>query len=322
MSFKLWSELNKEALDELKPNFRFRSWNVLSESDKRKIWKHLEFKYFFNTNRKYDRESPFRNKDGYYYEFAGNNHEKFDKQKRIVFIIDDLNNLYKAKSYGNNFLENKTYSDACLDFYSIFINQDEPVVIEILSLYGKHLIEELSIPEKEDNYNSFDLFAEDINDVFSHFNLNLYLSRLGFVPKQEDKILADVYEPVLNSLSHPKWKKVNQHLSDAFLEYRKNTQLGFSNCVTNTVTSIQAFLQIIVYGKTGSGDISKLIVQAEKQELIPNDSFSKEIFKNIESIIMRERQETGIAHPKKEYATEKNARLLLNLAMVFFQHCI
>jgi hypothetical protein len=42
----------------------------------------------------------------------------------------------------------------------------------------------------------------------------------------------------------------------------------------------------------------------------------------IESILMRERQETGIAHPKKEYAKEKNALLVLNMAMIFIQRCL
>jgi hypothetical protein len=35
---------------------------------------------------------------------------------------------------------------------------------------------------------------------------------------------------------------------------------------------------------------------------------------------MGERQETGDPHPKKEYATERNAKLVLNLAMIFLQH--
>ena len=53
-----------------------------------------------------------------------------------------------------------------------------------------------------------------------------------------------------------------------------------------------------------------------------NDFFTKEIFKNIESIFARERQDKGNAHPKKEYATEKSARTLMNLSMIFLQHCI
>ena len=53
-----------------------------------------------------------------------------------------------------------------------------------------------------------------------------------------------------------------------------------------------------------------------------NDFFTKEIFKNIESIFDRERQDKGNAHPKKEYAIEKSVRTLMNLSMIFLQHCI
>ena len=340
MTFKLWSELNKEAVEELRPNFGFRSWDVLSESDKRKIWKYLELKYFFDTEISGDYNHRFANKKGLFYKFHGDYFEQDTKQKRIGYTIAILNDLYKAQSFANKFLESGTYTEACTDFYAIFIKEKQSVVLELISLYAKDLIS-----EKETSANSlnkengesnlsfqkrveaqkwllFDEFAEDINEVFSHFGLNLYLSRLGFVPKQDDKLINEVYEPVLKSISHPIWKEVNQHLTDAFSEYRKNNPIGYSNCVTNTVTAVQAFLQIINNGKTGSGDISKLIAQAQTKNLIPSDLFSKEIFKNIESILMRERQETGIAHPKKEYATEKNAILVLNLAMIFFQHSL
>ena len=323
MPFKLWSELNNETLNELKPNFGFRSWNILAKSDKSKIWKYLQSKYFFNPVPKRSLTDGFTYNDNCNFEFDECYINRNAKEQLIASIISELNNSYKAKSFGANFLEDETYFNACVDYHSLFMEQSEAVVIEMLSLYGKFLIGDESDEQgQQATWVHFDSFAKDINEVFSHFGLNLHLTRLGFMPRQDDKILIDVYEPVFNSLSHPKWKEVNQHLSDAFSEYRKNTPIGFSNCVTNTVTSIQAFLQIIVNGKTGSGDISKLIIQAEKQDLIPNDSFSKEIFKNIESILMRERQDTGIAHPKKKYATEKNARLVLNLAMVFFQHCI
>ncbi len=323
MSFKLWSKLNIEALADLKPNFGFRSWKVLSESDKRKIWKHLESKYFFDTIKAYDREHPFRNEDGYHYNFGGNSREQSFKQKIMVYIISDINDSFKARSFGANFLEKATYFNACSDFYSIFMKENEATVIELLSLYGKYLIEaKANKIEEDEKWSSFDQFSKDINEVFSHFGLNLYLCRQGFTPKQDDKILIDIYIPVLNSFSHPKWKKVNQHLTDAFSEYRKNTENGYSNCVTNTVTGIQAYLQIVVNGDTGTGDISTLIKKAQKDNQIPSDPFSRNIFRNIESILMQERQDTGIAHPKKEYATEKSARMVLNISMVFFQHCI
>ncbi|MCD6384333.1 hypothetical protein J7M23_01010, partial [Candidatus Sumerlaeota bacterium] len=212
------------------------------------------------------------------------------------------------------------------------------VVMELLSLYCKVLILERKgsvIDRKEDDteeeyqerlqawrWADFDNFAGDLNEVFTDFGINLYLTRQGFMPRQEKKIIKEIYEPVLNYLSHPKWKEVSKLLSDSFDEYRKNTPQGYSNCVTNTISAIQAFLQIMIMGKTGKGEISKLIVEGQKKNLLPNDFFTRRIFENIESIFARERQETGIAHPKKEYATEKNARTILNLAMIFFQHCI
>jgi hypothetical protein len=44
--FKLWSELKKEASEELSPLFGFRSWDDLASDDKYKVWKYLEY-YFF-----------------------------------------------------------------------------------------------------------------------------------------------------------------------------------------------------------------------------------------------------------------------------------
>jgi hypothetical protein len=147
------------------------------------------------------------------------------------------------------------------------------------------------------------------------------LTPSGFVPRQEEKIAQDIYEPVLAILADQKWTKVSQHLSDAFADYQKNTPQGFSSCITKTVSAVQAYLQILVLGKTGKGSITELIKQAQTKNLIPQDLFTTIIFKNIESILMKARQEMGDAHPKNVYADDKNALLVLNLAMVFFQHC-
>lgn len=330
MSFKLWSELNPKARKELKPDFGFRDWNSLSEDEKYKIWKYLEF-YFFDK----DVKSEYR---GIYYEFYGEDWEEEQKSERIFFSIKGLNYKYKAKSYAGNFLENGTLNSACHDFNEIFMIQDEHVVMELLSLYCRILISERADEttyKKEDEieeeyqkrlqnwrWEDFDKFCENLNGVFTDFGINLYLTRQGFIPRQEGKIIKEIYEPVLGYLSHLKWKEVSKLLSDSFDEYRKNIPQGYSNCVTNTISAIQAFLQIIVKGKTGKGKISELITEGQKKNLIPNDFFTKKIFENIESIFARERQEVGTAHPKKEYATEKNARTILNLAMIFFQHCI
>lgn len=335
--FKLWSDLNPKAKKELKPDFGFRNWNSLKQDEKYKIWKYLEF-YFFDKEIKTEYD-PIGYKKAYY-RFYGkeNSDEKERKQKRIYYSIMTLNRKYKAKSYATDFLENETLNSACCDFYEIFVTEDENVVMELLSLYSKVLMLERAdetINRKEDEieeeyqnrlqnwkWEDFDKFCEDSNGVFADFGINLYLTRQGFMPRQEEKIVREIYEPVLSYLSHPRWKEVSGLFSDSFNEYRKNTPQGYSNCVTNTVSAIQAFLQIVVNGKTGKGEISKLIPEAQKKNLIPNDFFTQRIFANMESILARQRQETGIAHPKKEYASEKNARIILNLAMIFCQHSI
>ncbi len=335
--FKPWSQLNPKAKKELKPDFGFRNWNSLNKDEKYKIWKYLEF-YFFDRQKR-TRYVRGGDKEAYYefYE-KENSDEKERRQQRISISIKALNRIYKAKSYARNFLENGTLNSACCDFYEIFVTQNEYVVMELFSLYSEVLIMERADEtinrkenEKEQEYQKrlqnwkwkdFDKFCADLNEVFADFGINLYLTRQGFMPRQEEKIVKEIYEPVLSYLSHPRWKEVSGLFSDSFKEYRKNTPQGYSNCVTNTVSGIQAFLQIVVNEKTGKGEISKLIPEAQKKNLIPSDFFTQKIFANIESILARQRQETGIAHPKKEYASEKNARIILNLAMIFFQHCI
>ena len=336
MNFKLWSELNPKVKKELKPDLGFRDWDSLSEDGKYKIWKYLET-YFFDKNIR--EEYNLLREERRYYKFYGEDElEKEQKQDRVYHSIEDLNEEYKAKSFARTFLENGTLNSACYNFYKIFMEQRENVVIELLSLYCKSSISERTdetISRKENEtekeyqerlqewkWEEFDKFSNRINEVFGDFGINIYLTRQGFIPRQEEKIIREIYEPVLNCLSHPEWKEVSKLLSDSFDEYRKKTPQGYSNCVTNTISAIQAFLQIMVYDKTGKGEISKLISDAQKKNLIPNDFFTQKIFENIESIFARERQETGIAHPKKEYATEKNARTILNLSMIFFQHCI
>ena len=334
--FKLWSETKKEARDELSPDFGFRSWEELSNDDKYIIWKYVD-RHFFKKDE--CRQTFSYGNRSCNYEFFGDYNETNNKLTRVIDSISYLNLRNKAKSYARNFLEDRKFNSACKDFYEIFSTQSENVVFELLSLYSRCIILERS--EKEPNRNEkendnkfkrrtfewkweiFDEFTEDLNEVFLQFGIKYYLTRSGFIPRQDNKIIEEIYKPTLDYLSDKKWKKVNEILSDAFSDYRKNTPQGYSNCVTHTVSALQAFLQILVNGEIGSSDgIKSFIKQAQEKKLIPTDKFSSEIFKNIESILMRERGKTGDAHPKKEYANEKNARTMLNLTMIFFQHCI
>ncbi len=334
--FKLWSESNTEAKRNLKPDLGLRNWNSLSEDEKFLIWKHL-YPYFF------DIDICYKNEEGYDQKYENNRSELFyfenrESRKYITNSIQQICLLYKNKDYANKFFRNPNHFAACIDFHTIFFEEDENVVIELLSLYCKSFLNEVNYDSYgykfDDNQNEeklskekyisdrFNSFCEDLNEVFSHFGLNIYLTENGFIPKQDDKIIKEIFEPVLECISDEKWTEVNKLFSDAFAEFRKNSPNSYSTCITHTVSAVQAYLQILVNGKTGVGDISKLIPQAQKENLLPNDMFTKEIFKTIESTLMRERQQKGDAHPKEEYANEGNAKLIINLAMVFLQHCM
>ena len=308
--FKFWSTTHPESIKELHPNLGLRNWDGLSSEEKYKIWRYIE-KFFTR------KESAFR----------------------IFFAIYSLNEKHKYHSYAKHFLQNSTFDNATLDFEYIFKNESQNVFFELLSCFSKSVLAERSdkaIPRelKEDDaeykkrltdwkYEDFDKFAERLNDVFEHFGINVVLTRQGFIPKQDDRITKEIYIPILQVLSKEEWGPVNRDLHDAFKEYQAKTEHGYSNCITHTVSALQAFLQILVNGKIGGSDgISNLIKYAQEKGLIPTDKFSSEIFKNIETILMRERGKSGDAHPKKEYANEKNSRLVLNLVMVFLQHCI
>ncbi len=337
--FKLWSESNRDAKKNLKPDLGLRQWGDLSTEEKKLIWKYLEL-YFFNVEviiscAHYEISQKYENGNGECYLVEGYYADNI--RERINYSVEQMQQLYKAKNYTNTYTRYNTHYNACTDFHKIFTEEDGHAVIELLSHYCIELLYERSqgllneesttdtefeARKLEWRLNQFNIFANELNDVFGQFGLNIYLTRNGFIPKQDDKIIKNIFEPVLECLSDEKWAEVSKLFSDAFAEFRKSTPNSYSTCITHTVSAIQAYLQILVYGKTGVGDISKLIPIAQNENLIPSDMFTKKVFDTIESVLMRERQEKGDSHPKKEYANERNAKLVLNLAMVFLQHCI
>ena len=78
-----------------------------------------------------------------------------------------------------------------------------------------------------------------------------------------------------------------------------------------------------IYGEiTKKGTLGTLTKTAIRKKKIPGDTFSKKILHTLNSHFARKRIEEGSAHSAKSYSNEKNARLVLNLVMVFLQHCI
>jgi hypothetical protein len=337
MEFQTWSNINKEALRVLRPPSGSVSWDKLTFTDKNKIWQYLYRDYFFDKTPRYPEYVSHSGENEKAYHFEGDPQLQEIKRRRILWTVHQLNERFKKQSFGKNTLEVVSWFNTCLDFHTIFMKAQGHAVLEMLSIFCKDiLISDRSIGYgypgeskkafkerlRESRLKEFDDFAATLNEVFAQFGLDVYLTRGGFMPMQEMKLIEMVYAPVLSCFTDPQWKKVNDLISLAFKEYEKKTSEGFSFCITTTVSAVQAFLQIMVHGETGEEQISKLIPKAQKLNKIPSDHFSTTIFNNIESILARERKDKGVAHPPQSVADEKSALLMLNIAMVFFQHCI
>jgi hypothetical protein len=198
------------------------------------------------------------------------------------------------------------------------------------SLINKHFLKSIKTDNpaltnddyKKKAYKDFDLFTTDFNDIFEQYSLDVMITRSGIIFRQDSRITDEIYVPVLTYLANKKWIVVNREISDAFKKFQDKTPQGYSSAITLIISALQGFLQILVSNKIGKGEIDQLIERAIKNNLIPNDSFSKNIFKGINSILMEIRQKSGDPHPKKEYANEKTAILVMNLFMVFIQHAL
>jgi hypothetical protein len=319
MTFQRFSQTNKEAAKILKPDLGLRTWAGMKPLDKELIWKQMETFFFKNL------PIPIHGQMGSYhmeYVLEAPYEDQQLIRDCIEYSIKTLNELNKSKCFGINYLEKNSQFSACKDFAEIFNHQNEAVVMEMLSGYAEYMLNVPSETEREHGKRLFDEFSKHFNELMSHFSFKYSLTKIGFVSIEDKIIVEDIYKPVIEALSDTKWKEVNQNLSDAFADYRKNTPEDYSTCITKSVSAVQAYLQILVEGKTGGGNIAKLIPEAQVKGLIHKNILTAKIINDIESVLQAERQIKGDAHAKSEYGDAKSARLVLNMAMVFLHHSI
>ncbi len=305
-NFRLWSQTSPEIQEIVSPTVPWRSFNELSPEEKRSVLLHF-------------------NRDEYFRGEAG-----------IVYAINSINTLHKKECYAKRTLERWDFLNVMEDFKDIFINRDENIVYELISLYGMGLIakseettlykydsendEEFEKKLVKNAFGKFDDFQRTLNNIFEHYKINVHLTRSGFIPRQEEKIIDDIYEPVLQILTFSKWKDINRDLKDAFEAYGKSTPDGYSECMTHCYSAIQGLLQKII-GKTNIS-IKDAAREAVASGLIPNDAFSEKALAEMLSVFEQLRMKHSDAHPKEEYANERSAKLMLNLTMVYLQHCL
>lgn len=284
MNFVKWSDLNSKSRLKLKPKFDITNWDDLM-LEKRE----LILRFFQRAN-------------------------WFNRDLTTYISVVTFNENHKAQNYCHHIMGNNNIESACMDVSRIFSRETGDVVYELISYYATTVRNESNI--------KYQKFKEYFNDISNQFGLDIVLVDGGLMMKQEVKIQDAIYEPVLNFLSDTKFKAVNRDLTDAFNDYIKNTPEAYSSCITHAIAALEAFLQIISGEKIGSKKLNILLKEGITNKLIPDDYFSQKIFKDIDSILMQERQAKGDSHPKTEYANAKTAKLVLNLVMVFMQHII
>ncbi len=201
----------------------------------------------------------------------------------------------------------------------------------MLSIFSKKLIHEnwLSSARKlkskqekekhiENAFEDFDRFKNYLNHIFDQFSINWVLTRSGFIPRQERKILDQIYIPTLEILSDSKWGPVNEVLKSMFQDYREGK---YQETITKAHSALHNFLQIRLNAekKNGKGELGKLFNQAKEDKIIPNDNA---IINAIQSFVSSERAIKSTAKPALKPATSSDALLIMNAIMIFLQYCL
>ena len=149
----------------------------------------------------------------------------------------------------------------------------------------------------------------------------MVVSRFGMIPKQDNRITDEIYEPTLKILSDPKWESVNSIIREMFSDYQNR---NYPEVITNAHNAVHRFLQIALGkdGNVGKGEFGKLFNQAKLNNLISNNSEVKSIVRGIKGFLPSERATKSTAKPASQAASSTDALLSMNVSMILIQHCL
>lgn len=224
---------------------------------------------------------------------------------------------------------------ALLDFEHIFMQEkSDALVYHMLSKFLSCYIDGFNYnrakeakteKERKENiasaFRKFDNLANCFNHIFEQFSVNQLVTRNGFVPRQDEKIMEKIYTPTLAALSDPKWKAVSNDLAAMFEDYRAE---NYPEVITKAHMAIQRFLQIIVgeEGKNSKGEVGRLFQDAKDKGLVPVNRFTEPLINVVNSFIVSERATNSTAKPAMKDTTASDALLVMNLVMIFLQHSL
>lgn len=316
--FILYGQDDSSVEENIQPTLLLREWIELSDEEKQVAIQYLENHGWLE---------PYSDEIHYTIEYLN---EKFLRQcpgKHLHAIKPE------SDSYGRFSNKSERTKAALMDFCHILMREkSNSLVLRMFSVFAEHQIDNYylerakeSTEKRKENIESafgkFDRLANCLNHIFEQFSINQIVTRNGFVPRQDDKIVGEIYIPTLRTFSDPKWKSVSVDLSKMFDDYREK---NYPEVITKAHAVVQRFLQVISgeEGKSGKGDVGKLFQKAKDDGMIPTNRFIEPLINVIQSFIVSERATNSTAKPALKNATSSDALLMMNVVMIFLQHCL
>lgn len=319
--FSLYGQKDSKIEEEIQPTLSFRQWSDLSSDEKEIAFQELK------NNGWVEQYSEEILKTIIYLNFF------FLRQcpgKNLHNIKPD--NGYGERSNSNIYDRMKA---ALIDFQYIFLQEkSDAMVFRMLSKFSQEQINmsyyNQAIESKDKNeiekyielaFKQFDVLANCLNHIFEQFSINQIVTRNGFIPRQDEKIVNEIYVPTLKALSDHKWRSVDKDLLGMFEDYRDKK---YPEVITKAHSVVQRFLQIIVgdEGKNSKGEISHLFKKAKEDGIISANRFIEPIIIAIQSFIPSERATNSTAKPALKEASSSDALLMMNVVMILLQHCL
>jgi hypothetical protein len=318
--FTLYGQDDPTIEDNIQPKLAFRGWVKLSEQEKKVALHEL-------VNRGWVKD--YSSEILHTVEYLNHNFLRECPGKKLHALKPP--DPY-ARLSGDNY---DRKSAAVEDFQNILLNgKSDALIFRMLSRFAAYHIEghryqqALNATNDEERgklidaaFETFDPLANCLNHIFEQFAVNQVVTRSGFVPRQEDKITAEVYVPTLRVLSDPKWKGVSGDLGKMFQDYQER---NYAETITKAHAAVHRFLQVLAgeEGKSGKGEVAKLFQEAKNKGLVPINRFTEPLINVIQAFLASERATNSTAKPSLKEATASDALLMMNVVMVFLQYCL
>lgn len=313
--FMLYWENDQQIETQLKQFNGFINWDELKEKDKQNIFLYLEKNNWISPT-----------------------------SLALVIIWDELNISYMKlqpfrtlnltpliKDSKYHFITNHSAREqlAYNDFETIILSGGQNIVYKVISKFAEFQIDtrlynalsESSIPkEVNDIFSNLDKFCNCFNHISEQYGLNMILSREWFIPRQEVKIINDIYIPTIALLSNIKWVGVDKELRKVFEAFN---QKNFASCISHSHNTIQKFLQVFLWKDESNWTwaFGALFSEFKKNKDLCN-KFTEHLIDGTQKYLSSERARKSDSKPIIVEPNIQDALLVMNSAIVFINYCL